>query len=68
MEHDLVLMRENGSTKCFHIYAGRHRRGELVSLPIDGRLIKARIGNARGEPSLGTERIKSIDHVEAAEI
>ena len=68
MEHDLVLMRENGSTKRLRTYGRRHRRGELVSLPIDGRLIKARIGNARGEPSLGTERIKSIDHVEAAEI
>lgn len=69
MEHDLVLMCKDGSTRHFRIY-GRPtpKTGDVVSVPIDGHLIKARIGNAHGVLAPGTQRIQSLDHVEAAEI
>jgi hypothetical protein len=56
-----VLTREDGSKKHFRIY-GRPTPnvGDIVTLPIDGRLIKARI---REIP-----RVASADHVDAAEI
>jgi hypothetical protein len=67
VEHDLVLTRKDRSTTRFRIYGRpKPKPGDVVSLPIGGRLIKARINEAHGSP--GTERIQSIDHVEAAEI
>jgi hypothetical protein len=61
MEHDVVLTREDGSKKHFRVY-GRPTPnvGDIVTLPIDGRLIKARIGKIPG--------VASADHVDAAEI
>jgi hypothetical protein len=61
MEHDVVLTRQDGSKKHYRIY-GRSTPnvGDIVTLPIDGRLIKARIGEIHG--------VTSPDHVDAAEI
>jgi hypothetical protein len=44
MEHDLLLKREDGSVRCFRIY-GRPipKDGDIIALPIDGRLIKASV-------------------------
>ena len=43
MEHDVVLTCADGSVRKFRIY-GRTapRAGEVVTLPIDGKLVKAR--------------------------
>ena len=44
MDHDLRLRRKDGSIRYFHIY-GRPtpNDGEIVTLPIDGKLIKASV-------------------------
>jgi hypothetical protein len=42
--HDVLLVRSDGSKRMFRIY-GRPlpERGEIISLPMDGRSIKARV-------------------------
>jgi hypothetical protein len=69
MEHDVVLRRQDGSQRHYRIY-GRSAPhvGEIVTLPVDGHLIKARIGEIHGVASPKAERIQSVDHVDAAEI
>ena len=69
MEHDLLLTRQDGSKKHFRIY-GRPipHIGDIVSLPIDGHLIKARIGEIHGVASSKADTFRSIDHVDAAEM
>ena len=65
MEHDVVLTRKDGSAKYFRIY-GRSTPnvGDIVTLPIDGQLVKARIGEINGV----TSRAEIVDHVDAAEV
>lgn len=62
---DIVLTRKDGSVRNFHIY-GRPspKSGDVISLPIDGHLIKARIN----EPSQRSEAAQSIGHTDAVEI
>ena len=71
MEHDLVLTRKDGSARHFRIY-GRSAPnvGDIVILPIDGQLIKARKGEVHGVTSLRVEKeiIQSVDHLDAAEL
>ena len=69
MEHDVVLTRKDGSAKHFCIY-GRSAPnvGDIVTLPIDGRLIKARIGEIHGGASSRAEIVQSVDHIDAAEL
>ncbi len=52
MEHDVLLTHKDGSTRHFRIY-GRPAPnvGDTVTLPIDGQLIKARIGETHGVAS-----------------
>jgi hypothetical protein len=74
MEHDLVLMRKDGSTRHFRIY-GRSAPniGDIVTLPIDGHLIKARVpeihgvASSRAEASPRAELGQPVDHIDAAE-
>ena len=44
MQHDVVLARKDGSAKHFRIY-GRSTPnvGDIVTLPVDGHIIKARV-------------------------
>ena len=69
MEHDVVLTRQDGSKRHFRIY-GRPTPnvGDIVSLPIDGHLIKARIGEIHGVASPRADMVRSLDHVDAAEM
>lgn len=69
MQHDVVLTRQDGSQKHFRIY-GRPTPnvGDLVTLPIDGHPINARIGEIHGVASPGADMVRSIDHVDAAEM
>jgi hypothetical protein len=55
MEHDVVLTCADGSVRKFRIY-GRTapRAGEVVTLPIDGKLVKARIDKATGAEIIET--------------
>jgi len=66
MEHDLLLRRRNGSAKYFRIY-GRSTPnvGEIVTLPIDGQMIKARIGDIHDVASARPKIV--VDHIDAAE-
>jgi hypothetical protein len=71
MEHDLVLTRKDGSARHFRIY-GRSAPnvGDIVTLPIDGQLVKVRIGEIHGVASSRAEiEIRqSVDHLDAAEL
>ena len=69
MEYDVVLTRQDGSKEHFRIY-GRPipHAGDIVTLPIDGHLIKARIGEIDGVASPGADMVRSVDHVDAAEM
>jgi hypothetical protein len=71
MEHDLVLTRKDGSARHFRIY-GRSAPnvGDIVTLAIDGQLIKARKGEVHCVTSSRVEKeiIQSVDHLDAAEL
>jgi hypothetical protein len=68
MDHDVVLTRKDGTTRHFHVY-GRPTPnvGDIVRLPIDGRLIKARVGALDRGVSTNTDNSGPVDHVDAAE-
>jgi hypothetical protein len=65
MEHDIVLTCKDGSERHFRIY-GRSTPtvGEIVTLPVEGQPVKARIGEINGVTS---SRAEIVDHVDAAE-
>jgi hypothetical protein len=63
MENDIVLTLADGSVRIFRIYGrAAPRVGEVVTLPIDGKLIKV-----RADRISGTEIVASVDHVNAVE-
>jgi hypothetical protein len=66
VEHDLLLTRKDGSKKRFRIY-GRPmpKVGETVTLPIDGRLTKARV---RSPKMVGAADDAHTADIEAAEV
>lgn len=64
MEHDLVLTRKDGSVRYFRIYdRPTPKSGDIITLPIDGRLIKACVKVSPKKP----EMAQSVD-AEAVEI
>jgi hypothetical protein len=64
MEHDLLLTRKDGSVRSFRIYdRPKPKEGDIITLPIDGQLIKASV---KGAPE-GAEMTRSAD-AEAVEI
>ena len=64
MEHDVVLTCSDGSVRNFRIYGRAALRvGEIVTLPIDGKLIRARIDTINGAETVG-----SVDHADAVEM
>jgi hypothetical protein len=62
--HDVVLTRSDGSVRKFRIY-GRPMpgKGDVISLPVDGHLITARVS----APSENPEVVKEMDY-EAREL
>ena len=66
MEHDVLLTHKDGSTRHFRIY-GRSAPnvGDIVTLPIDGQMIKARISEIHGVAASRAEIL--VDHIDAAE-
>jgi hypothetical protein len=63
MEHDVVLTLEDGSVRSFRIYGRpKPRVDEVVTLPVNGKLIKIHIDDING-----TKIIGSLDSVEAVE-
>ena len=51
--HDVVLVRSDGSKRIFRVY-GRPlpERGETITLPVDGRSIKARVGVSSAQTTI----------------
>jgi len=68
MQHDVLLTHKDGSTRHFRIY-GRPTPnvGDTVTLPIDGQLMKARIGETLDVASSRAEMVQSVDHIDAVE-
>jgi hypothetical protein len=53
MDHDLRLTRKDGSIRYFHVYdRPTPKEGDIVTLPIDGRLVKASVKGAPEEPEI----------------
>jgi len=64
-DYDVVLTRKDGSVRNFRIYGQPNPKdGDLISLPVDGQMIKARIG----EPSQGSAIQQSADKACAVEV
>ena len=63
MDHDVVVTLWDGTVRNFRIY-GRTtpRAGDVVTLPMNGKLIKVHIDKINGAEVIG-----SVDHVEAVE-
>jgi len=68
MEHDVALTRKMVLQSIFAFTVGPHPTRDIVTLPIDGRLIKARIGEIHGGASSRAEIVQSVDHIDAAEL
>ena len=64
MDHNLLLRRKDGSVRCFHVYdRPRPNDGDIVTLPIDGQLVKAAV---KGSPERPEMRV--LADAEAVEI
>ncbi len=64
-DYDVVLTRKDGSVRNFRIFGQpTPSGGDIITLPVDGRVIKARIN----EPSYGSEMDQSVDHADAVEV
>ena len=61
MQHDVVLARKDGSAKHFRIY-GRSTPnvGDIVTLPVDGQIIKARVR----QPTISTSTPVELEKFE----
>jgi hypothetical protein len=63
MDHDFLLALEDGSVRNFRIYGrSKPRVGEVVTLPVNGKLIKIHIDEINGSEIIG-----SLDRAEAVE-
>ena len=67
--HDVVLICNDGSLRNFRVY-GRPmpNAGETITLPVDGRLIRARVNGKCSVSLQKPEMVQSVDHADAAEI
>ena len=67
--HDVVLIRTDGSVRNFRIY-GRPmpNGGDTITLPVDGRLIRARVNGKCSVSLQNPEMVQSVDHADATEI
>jgi hypothetical protein len=53
MDHDLLLTRKDGSVRCFRIYdRPRSKDGDIITLPIDGQLVKAAVKGSLEQPEM----------------
>jgi hypothetical protein len=64
-DYDVVLTCKDGSIRNFRIYGQpRPNGGDIISLPVDGRVVKARID----ECSQGSETSQFVDQTQAVEV
>jgi len=53
MTHDVKLIRRDGSVRSFRVYDRPiPNDGDIITLPVDGHLTKARINIVAGEPEM----------------
>jgi hypothetical protein len=53
MDHSLLLRRKDGSVRCFHVYdRPRPSDGDIITLPIDGQLVKATVKGLPERPEM----------------
>ena len=58
MTHDITLLRRDGSVRSFRVYdQPTPKDGDIITLPVDGNLTKARVSIRPGEP----EMTRSLD-------
>ena len=67
--HDVVLIRKDGSVRNFRIY-GRPtpNSGDTITLPVDGRLIRARVSEKSSVSLQKPEMAQSVDNADATAI
>jgi hypothetical protein len=64
MTHDVALTRKDGSLRNFRVYGlSSLENGDIITLPVDGQLIKARVNGPPKRPEI----IQSAD-AEAVEV
>lgn len=64
MIHDVKLIRRDGSVRNFRVYdRPTPKAGDIITLPVDGQLTKARVSAPPEKPDL----VQSVD-AEAVEI
>jgi hypothetical protein len=64
MTHDVALTRKDGSLRNFRVYGlSSLENGDIITLPVDGQLIKARVSAPPKRPEI----IQSAD-AEAVEV
>jgi hypothetical protein len=64
--HAVVLTRTDGSVRNFRVY-GRPtpNGGDTITLPVDGRLIRARVTGKSSVSLQKPEMVQSVDHADA---
>jgi hypothetical protein len=63
MEHDVVLTLWDGSVRHFRVYGGvRPHPGDVITLPVNGKPIKARVYKADCVIPLNRELNRPADH------
>lgn len=65
-DHMVSLTREDESRRIFHVY-GRPlpKRDEVITLPVDGRPIKARILSSVRDPDTQADEAIAVETVDA---
>jgi hypothetical protein len=64
-DYDVVLIRKDGSVRNFRIFGEPSpHAGEVISLPVDGRIVKAQIGASPQESTAS----QSVDAARAVEV
>jgi hypothetical protein len=68
-DHSVVLTCKDGSVRYFHINGQpAPNSGDIVTLPVDGHPVKARIIETNGGGTSRLETVQAVDCVEADEI
>jgi hypothetical protein len=58
MTHDVALTRKDGSRRNFRVYGlSSLENGDIITLPVDGQLIKARVSERQKSKFSSLERI-----------
>ena len=67
--HDILLTRNDGYTRKFRVY-GRPMPeiGEILTLPVDGRLVKARVVVSPSQGETGRSDAEALELLEGTQV